>query len=143
MKGTKHKSDAWRPPGQPQKDTKRKRRLWPPGNPPRFPGSEVWESVRIMSVPGPWVYNMPKDVGALAARLGLPVQEVVQLIDGGRVPLRRWLNKNRRPYGPPVVLIHDALKVEGIVDKSLLVGRPMGSPWARRGRPKAVIGEKD
>ncbi len=103
----------------------------------------MWELQRFFSVPAPHLYYLPKDLEALAARLGLPVPEVVQLIDGGRVPLRRWLNKNRRQYGPPVVLIHDALKVEGIVDKSPLVGRPMGSPWARRGRPKAVIGEKD
>jgi len=117
--------------------------LWPPGNPPRFPGSEVWESVRLMSVPGPWLYRVPEELEPLATRLGLPVPELVKLMDDNGVPLRRWLNKNRRPYGPYVVLIHDVLKVEGIVDKSPLVGRPMGSPWARRGRPKAVIGEKD
>ncbi len=113
------------------KDTKRKRRLWPPGNPPRFPGSEVWESVRIMSVPGPWVYNMPKDVGALAARLGLPVPDLIQLIDDGKIPLRRWLNKHRRPYGPHAVVIHDVLNVEGIEDRNPPEGRPKGNPWRK------------
>ena len=118
MKGTKHKSGTWRPPGQPQKDTKRKRRLWPPGNPPRFPGSEVWESMRIMSVPGPWLYRVPEGLEPLAARVGLPVQELIKLMDDNRVPLRRRLNKNGFGYGPYRVLIHDALKVEGVEDRN-------------------------
>ncbi len=110
-----------------------KRKLWPPqSDPPRFPGSEVWELQRFFSVPAPVLYRVPEELEPLATRLGLPVQEVVQLMDDNGVPLRRRLNKNRRPYGSYRVLIHDVLKIEGVEDRNPPPeGRLKENPWRK------------
>ena len=117
MTRTKDKSGAWRPPGQPPALSQAVARMR--------------ELQRFFSVPAPYLYRVPEELEPLAARLGLPVPELVQLIDGGRVPLRRRLNKNGSGYGPYRVLIHDVLKVEGIEDRNPPEGRPKGNPWRK------------
>ncbi len=92
----------------------------------------MWETQRFFSVPAPILYRVPEELEPLAARVGLPVQELIKLMDDNRVPLRRRLNKNRRPYGPYRVLIHDILRIEGIEDRNPPPeGRPKGNPWRK------------
>jgi hypothetical protein len=56
------------------------------------------------------VFRLPEDTGLLADAVELPGETVSALIDHGTIPTRRSINKNGRPYGPVVVLFHDALK---------------------------------
>ena len=116
------KRGPWRPPGQPPV---------PEGVAQIWETQRMWELQRFFSVPAPYLYRVPEELEPLAARLGLPVPELVQLIDGGRVPLRRRLNKNGSGYGPYRVLIHDVLKVEGIEDRNPPEGRLKGDPWRK------------
>ena len=64
-------------------------------------------NAKIFSTLIPHLYDNSKELELLAARLGIPVQELTQLIEEGKIPRRRWVNKKGHRYGPVVVLIHD------------------------------------
>ena len=99
------KRGPWRPPGQPLV-SQAAARVWET--------QRMWELQRFFSVPAPHLYDISKNLESLAARLGLPVPELARLIEEGKIPRRRWVNKKGHRYGPVLVLIHDALKgIEG------------------------------
>jgi len=84
-----------------------KRGPWrPPGQPPRFPGSEVWRLQRFFSVPTPWLYRLPEELEALAARLQLSPETVAQMIEERKIPLRYRSRRSRKFC----VLINDVLE---------------------------------
>ena len=87
-----------------------KRGPWrPPGQPPVPKGvARIWEAQRFFSVPAPWLYKMPEELEALAARFHLSPETVAQMIEERKIPLR-YRGRRSRKF---CVLIQDVL--EGI-----------------------------
>ncbi len=91
-----------------EKGAKRKRGPWPPGKPSQPPGSEIWRLQRFFSVSSPWLYKIPEELEALAARFHLSPETVAQMIEERKIPLRYRSRRSRKPC----VVIQDVL--EGI-----------------------------
>jgi len=66
------------------------------------------------------LFRLPGELEDLAQALNLPAESVKAIIDTGKIPIRRAVDKNGRRYGPVRVLLADALKaVKGSRRKTL------------------------
>jgi hypothetical protein len=59
------------------------------------------------------LFRLPIDLELLASAVGLPAETVTQMIASGAIPTRRAVDTLGRRYGPPVVLLAEALAVQG------------------------------
>jgi len=53
------------------------------------------------------LFRLPRDLEELAEALGLPAETVTAMIDAGKIPIRRAVDKNGRRYGPTLVWLAD------------------------------------
>lgn len=53
------------------------------------------------------LYHLPRDFVALCEALNLPAETVTAMIDAGKIPIRRAVDKNGRRYGPILVWLQD------------------------------------
>jgi hypothetical protein len=56
------------------------------------------------------VFRLPGELEFLAQALELPEETVTTMLDRGAIPVRRWVDKNGRAYGPLSVLFADAVE---------------------------------